>query len=95
MTITFIALALLSTATYRISKFFIEDFLFDKIREKIFTKFPPETTKIGYFFTCYWCMSMWIGTILALGYILNSSVMLVICLPFAISAIAGIISDVK
>jgi len=95
MTLTFVALAVLSAATYRISKFFIEDFLFNGIREKIFTKFSPETSKIGYFFTCYWCMSMWIGTALALGYILNSNVMLVVCLPFALSAIAGIISDVK
>jgi hypothetical protein len=95
MTITFVALAVLSAGTYRISKFFIEDFLFNEIREKIFTKFPPESTKIGYFFTCYWCMSMWIGTLVTIGYILSSTVMLVVCLPFAISAIAGLISDVK
>jgi len=95
MTITLVALAVLSTATYRFSKLVIEDIIFDKIREKIFTKFPPESTKIGYFFTCYWCTSVWIGTLVTLGYILNSTVMLVVCLPFAISAIAGLISDVK
>jgi len=95
MTITLVALVVLSTATYRISKFFVDDFLFNKIREKIFTKFPPETTYIGYFFTCYWCTSMWIGTLVTLGYILSSTVMLVICLPFAISAIASTISDLR
>ena len=94
-TLTLATLAILGAGTYRISKLFIEDVIFEKIREKIFTKFPPETTLLGYFFTCYWCMSIWIGTIVTLGYILSSTVMIIICLPFALSAIAGLLSDVR
>lgn len=93
--LTLATLAILGAGTYRISKLLIEDVIFDKIREKIFTKFPPETTNIGYFFTCYWCMSIWIGTLITLGYILGSTVMILVCLPFALSAIAGLLSDVR
>ena len=80
-------------ATYRISKLFVDDIIFENFREKIFEKFPPESTKTGYFFTCYWCTSMWVATLLTIGFILIPSVMLMVCLPFAISAIAGIVSE--
>jgi hypothetical protein len=93
--LSLVALIILGAGTYRISKLFIEDVIFEKIREKIFTKFPPETTRVGYLFTCYWCMSIWIGTIVTLGYILGSTVMIIVCLPFALSAIAGLLSDVR
>lgn len=82
-----------SLATYRISKLLIEDVIFERPREAIFRRFPPESTKTGYFFTCYWCTSMWVATLLTLGFILIPSVMLFICLPFAISAIAGLLSE--
>jgi hypothetical protein len=93
--LTLATLAILGAGTYRISKLFIEDVIFEKIREKIFTKFSPETTKIGYLFTCYWCMSIWIGTLITLGYILSSTIIVLVCLPFALSAIAGLLSDVR
>lgn len=80
-------------ATFRISKIFIDDVIFEKPREAIFKKFPPESTKIGYFFTCYWCTSMWVATLVTIGFILIPSVMLFVCLPFAISAIAGYMSE--
>ena len=80
-------------ATYRISKLLIEDVIFERPREAIFRRFPPESTKTGYFFTCYWCTSMWVATLLTIGFILIPSVMLFICLPFAISAIVGILSE--
>jgi hypothetical protein len=93
--LTLATLAILGAGTYRISKLFIEDVIFEKIREKIFTKFPPETSRIGYLFTCYWCMSIWIGTLVTLGYILSSTIIVLVCLPFALSAIAGLLSDVR
>jgi hypothetical protein len=93
--LTLATLAILGAGTYRISKLFIEDVIFEKIREKIFTKFPPEASRIGYLFTCYWCMSIWIGTLITLGYILSSTIIVLVCLPFALSAIAGLLSDVR
>ena len=80
-------------ATFRISKLLVDDIIFERPREALFKKFPPESTKIGYFFTCYWCTSMWVATLLTLGFILIPSVMLIVCLPFAVSAIAGYMSE--
>jgi len=91
--IDLLAFALLALATYRIGKLIIEDVIFEKIREKIFKKFPPESTKTGYFFTCYWCTSLWVATLLTVGYILVPSIMLIICLPLALSAVVGILSE--
>jgi len=91
--IDLIGFTLLALATYRIGKLIIEDVIFEKIREKIFKKFPPESTKTGYFFTCYWCTSLWVATLLTVGYILVPSVMLIISLPLALSAVVGILSE--
>ena len=88
-----LAFTLLALATYRIGKLIIEDVIFEEIREKIFKKFPPESTKTGYFFTCYWCTSLWVATLLTVGYILVPSIMLIVCLPLALSAVVGILSE--
>lgn len=48
-------------AVYRLTKLAIDDEIFADIREKVWEKYPPETTKIGYLFTCPWCMSIWMG----------------------------------
>lgn len=54
-------LAVLGLATYRATKFILEDELATPVRNKIFEKFPPQSTKIGYLFTCAWCTSIWVG----------------------------------
>lgn len=48
-------------AVYRLTKLVIEDEILADIREKVWEKFPPETTKIGYLITCPWCVSIWMG----------------------------------
>ena len=48
-------------AVYRLTKLAIDDEITYEIRQKVWEKFPPETTKIGYLFTCPWCMSIWMG----------------------------------
>lgn len=53
--------ALLGLATYRITKFILEDELAAPVRNKLFKKFPPSSTKVGYLFTCPWCISIWAG----------------------------------
>ena len=49
------------TAVYRLTKLAIDDEILYDIREKVFERFPPEDSKIGYLFTCPWCMSIWMG----------------------------------
>lgn len=88
-----LSLPVAALAVYRVSRLLIEDTIFETPREKFFNRFPPESTKIGYLFTCYWCTSIWLATLVTIGFILVPSVMLIICFPFAVSAIVGLISE--
>lgn len=48
-------------AVYRLTKLAIDDEILYEVREKVWEKYPPESSKIGYLFTCPWCMSFWMG----------------------------------
>lgn len=91
MSIGLLEFALLCLAVYRICRFFIEDELFDSIRNRIWSKFPPESSKIGYFFTCYWCMGMWISIFVVVLYLLLPVPTLVGATILAISSVVGLI----
>lgn len=57
-------LAIDIAAVYRLTKLTIDDEILADVREKIWEKFPPETTKIGYLTTCPWCVSIWMGGVI-------------------------------
>ena len=78
-------------AAYRLTRLVVEDNITEGMRSWIWKRRGPET-KIGYLFTCYWCMGFWIGTALGIGYILVPSIMFIACLPLAIAAGVGITS---
>ena len=78
-------------AAYRISRFIIEDALPERVRNWIWKRFPP-THGLGYLITCYWCTSVYVATLLVIGYILVPSVMFYVALVLALSATTGIIS---
>jgi hypothetical protein len=86
-----LTLLVLILAAYRVTRFFIEDYLFDKVRNWIWSKRDPSTT-LGYLFTCYWCMGFWVSSAIVVGYILIPSVMFIVCLVLALSAAVGILS---
>jgi hypothetical protein len=48
-------------ATLRLTKLIIDDYLVDDVRQWILNKFP-ENKKLQYFFTCPWCVSVWVAT---------------------------------
>lgn len=50
-------------AVYRLTKLVLDDVILDDIRDKIWEKYPPETTKIGYLTTCPWCVSIWMAAV--------------------------------
>lgn len=85
-------LALLSLATYRATVLVIEDEITSPVRDKVFEKFPPQSTKLGYLLTCPWCVSIWAGAgLLALEYAapqIGNSVQKVL----AASAVTGMIN---
>lgn len=86
--LTFVIYAL---AAYRATRFIIEDSLPERLRNKIWERFPPHKG-IGYLITCYWCTGFWVATLLTVGYILVPSVMFYIALALALSTTTGIIS---
>ena len=87
----FLELTVFALATFRITRFIIEDVLPEPLRNLVWKYFPPHKG-IGYLITCYWCTSFWVATLLTIGYILIPSVLFFICLPLALSAVTGIIS---
>ena len=48
-------------ATKRLTTIIVEDEITKDLRLRIWKRFPPETSKIGYVFTCTRCTSVWAG----------------------------------
>ncbi len=79
-------------ATYRISHFVVEDELFEPIRSKIWKRYPPESTKIGYLFTCYWCSSIYAASALEISRMIAPKTTRAVESVLAASAVAGIVA---
>lgn len=88
-----VTLFLLLLANFRLTKLVLEDTLLEPLREKIWTRFPPESSRLGYLFTCPWCMSMWTGTLLIAAYIMIPVPTLIIAAVLTLSAVAGFLSS--
>jgi hypothetical protein len=86
-----IPLLILALATFRISRLFTVDVIFENLREWIWKRKPPHT-KIGYLFTCNWCFSIWVASLVVICYTIVPTATTVIALPFALSAVAGLIA---
>lgn len=85
------AFVLLSLATFRITRLFTTDYIFEWLRNAVWKKFPPHTW-LGYFFTCNWCFSIWVASGIAICYTIVPMATTVVALPFALSAVASILS---
>lgn len=79
-------------AAFRLTRLLITDQIFSRLRETIWSKFPPTDSKFGYLFTCMWCMSVWTASLLLLSSIIMPTVTLYLCIVLAISAISGLIA---
>jgi Protein of unknown function (DUF1360) len=53
-------------ATYRVTRLVVDDELTAPVREYIWKNHPPEETRLGYFVTCPFCVSIWAGGAVAL-----------------------------
>ena len=87
--ITFVILAL---AIFRITRVIVADEIFTSLRDKIWDRFPPETSYVGFFFTCEWCVSMWVALPLVMFYAINPSITLLVVCIFALSAVSSLIT---
>lgn len=87
-----VALVILALAVYRITRLIVTDHIFDVPRNKLFDKFPPERSYFGYLFTCNWCMSIWVASLIAVPYTIIPTVTVAFSLIPALSAVAAIIA---
>jgi hypothetical protein len=88
---TWIVLTLMVLSTYRLCRLLIEDEITRALREWVWKKYPPETTKIGYWTTCYHCSSIFFAFFVVLSYMLTPAVAVPVFAVLAISAVVGFI----
>lgn len=50
-------------AIVRLTKLILHDYITEDIRNYVFKHFPPAKSKLGYLFTCPWCMSIWVAAL--------------------------------
>ena len=91
MPIDLFTFTILALATFRISRLLTVDVIFENLREWVWKKRPPST-KLGYLFTCNWCMSIWVASLLTICYTIITTATVVVAIPFALSAVAGLIA---
>lgn len=86
---------LLALAIFRICRLLIADHIFDEPREKLFNKFPPRPhyRSLGYFFSCYWCMSIWIAAFVLLLEFYIPGVWHILRDILALSAVVGFLAQ--
>jgi hypothetical protein len=87
-----IALLVLTLAVYRITRLATTDHIFDNPRNKLFDRFPPDRSWLGYLFTCDWCMSIWVATLLVIPYTIIPTATIALLLIPALSAVAALIA---
>jgi hypothetical protein len=90
-TIDYIIMAL---AVFRITRLVTTDVVLNKVRDKIWKKFPPEDEGIGYLITCDWCSSIWVSTLVLSVYRIAPTPVIAVLGIFALSAVTGLLSRV-
>lgn len=91
MTLDLVTVIVLALAVYRLSRLVVEDTVLEPVRTAVWKKFPPSHM-VGYWFTCYWCTSIWFATLVVISYMIIPGPTTVVSLILALSSVAGIIA---
>lgn len=84
-----IELLILGLAAYRAAAFLVlDDMPFGGFREWLHERRPPDTSAIGYLWTCMSCMSVWTTIITWGAWTLWPKPALLAATPFAIAGLA-------
>ena len=86
---------ILSLAAFRLTRLITTDVILDKLRERVWKKYPPENGGLGYLITCDWCTSIWVSSLLVLLYKISSEPTVVAASALAISGIVGLANRIS
>ena len=82
---------ILSLFVYRLTRLIVIDEIFTPVRNWVWMK-TAANSQIAYFFTCSWCVSLWVALPVVFLYAFFPSMTILIGCIFALSAIAGLIT---
>lgn len=88
-------LIILALAVHRITRLITTDVIFEKVRQRVWKKYPPYGNGVGYLLTCEWCMSLWVATPVYALYRISSDAAILVFGAFALSSAAVIINRVS
>lgn len=92
MLIDFFILAL---AVHRLTRLVTTDMVTERIREKIWSKYPPHKGGIGYLVTCNWCSSIWVASLVFSMYKISTEPVIFVCSILSLSSFTGLISRIE
>lgn len=81
-----------SLATYRLTRLITTDEIAAPLREKVWEKYPPETSRVGYLLTCDWCSSVYAASALQISRIIAPRTTTALETTLALSAVAGLLA---
>jgi len=85
-----VALGVGALAVYRVTRLLVEDEVLRPVRERIA---PDEESRLAYFVTCPWCVSVWAGAAWAGLTVLAPRVARTAGAALAWSAVSGLLSS--
>lgn len=85
-------IVILSLFVYRLTRLVVLDEILAPARDWIWDRKPPHSSQIGYFFTCPWCVSLWVALPVVFSYAFFPSMTILVGCIFTLSAIAGLIT---
>lgn len=94
---------ILALATWRISSLLVGEMgpgnVFEKMRYWLGVRYDADKNRHGSnmvaeVFTCVWCLSIWVGVIIAVAFLLIPNTTTWLAMPFALSAAAIVVDKV-
>jgi hypothetical protein len=87
-----LALVVDALATYRLTRLLIEDEIAAPVRDWVWDRHDPADSKIGYLFTCPWCVSIWAGAAVVVARRVSPTTWEPVARMLTASAVTGMIS---
>lgn len=85
----FVVLAL---GVFRLTRIITTDVVLNKLRDRLWKKYPPENGGIGYLITCDWCTSIWTSSLVVVMYTIVPDIVFAGMCVLALSAITGLVT---